>query len=48
VTSRLALRAGIGAHPMLRALVRDSRTRIALVVLLLVSRGAGRAPLLAP
>jgi peptide/nickel transport system permease protein len=48
VTSRLALRAGIGAHPMLRALVRDSRTRIALVVLLLVSLGAVLAPLLAP
>jgi peptide/nickel transport system permease protein len=48
VTSRLALRAGIGAHPMLRALVRDSRTRIALVVLLLVSLGAVLAPVLAP
>ena len=33
---------------MLRALVRDSRTRIALVVLLLVSLGAVLAPLLAP
>ena len=33
---------------MLRALVRDSRTRIALVVLLLVSLGAVLAPMLAP
>ena len=39
---------GIGAHPMLRALFRDSRTRIALVVLLLVVLGAILAPLLAP
>ena len=38
----------IGAHPMLRALFRDSRTRIALVVLLLVALGAILAPLLAP
>ena len=38
----------IGAHPMLRALVRDSRTRVALVVLLLVAVGALLAPLLAP
>ena len=33
---------------MLRALLRDSRTRIALVVLLLVSLGAVLAPMLAP
>ena len=33
---------------MLRALLRDSRTRIALVVLLLVSLGAVLAPVLAP
>ena len=39
---------GIGAHPMLRALFRDSRTRIALVVLLLVALGAILAPVLAP
>ena len=37
-----------GAHPALRALVRDSRARIALVVLLLVALGAIFAPLLAP
>ncbi|HKP16159.1 MAG TPA: ABC transporter permease [Gemmatimonadaceae bacterium] len=43
-----ALGRGIGAHPMLRALFRDSRTRIALVVLLLVTLGAILAPLLAP
>jgi peptide/nickel transport system permease protein len=43
-----ALDGGIGAHPMLRALFRDSRTRIALVVLLLVALGAILAPLLAP
>jgi peptide/nickel transport system permease protein len=48
VTSRIALRAGIGAHPMLRSLLRDSRARIALVVLLLVSLGAVLAPVLAP
>jgi peptide/nickel transport system permease protein len=39
---------GIGAHPLLRALFRDSRTRIALVVLLLVALGALLAPVLAP
>ena len=39
---------GIGAHPVLRALLRDSRTRVALVVLLLVALGAILAPLLAP
>ena len=38
----------IGAHPMLRALLRDSRTRIALVVLLLVALSAVFAPVLAP
>lgn len=38
----------IGAHPALRALVRDSRTRIAFVVLLLVALGAILAPLIAP
>ncbi len=38
----------IRAHPMLRALLRDSRTRIALVVLLLVALVAIFAPLLAP
>jgi peptide/nickel transport system permease protein len=43
-----ALDGGIGAHPMLRALLRDSRTRIALVVLLLVALGAILAPLIAP
>ena len=36
------------SHPALRALVRDSRARIALVVLLLVALGAIFAPLLAP
>lgn len=43
-----ALDGGIGAHPMVRALFRDSRTRIALVVLLLVALGAVLAPLIAP
>ncbi len=43
-----ALDRGIGAHPMLRALFRDSRTRIAFVVLLLLALGAILAPLLAP
>ncbi|MFL5617540.1 MAG: ABC transporter permease [Gemmatimonadaceae bacterium] len=38
----------IGAHPMLRALLRDSRTRIAVIVLLLVTLGALLAPALAP
>ena len=38
----------IGAHPMLRGLLRDSRTRIALVVLLLVALSAVFAPVLAP
>ena len=38
----------IGAHPMIRALFRDSRTRIALAVLLLVALGAVLAPVLAP
>ena len=38
----------IGAHPALRALARDSRARIALVVLLLVALGAVLAPLIAP
>jgi peptide/nickel transport system permease protein len=37
-----------GAHPALRALARDSRARVALVVLLLVALGAVFAPLLAP
>ena len=45
---RDSLDAGIGAYPMLRALLRDSRTRIALVVLLLVALGAILAPLIAP
>ena len=39
---------GIGKHPMVRALFRDSRTRVALAVLLLVALGAVLAPLLAP
>lgn len=43
-----ALDGGIGAHPMVRALFRDSRTRIALAVLLLVALGAVLAPLIAP
>ena len=38
----------IGAYAMLRALLRDSRTRVALAVLLLVALGAILAPLLAP
>jgi peptide/nickel transport system permease protein len=38
----------IGAHSMLRALLRDSRTRIALGVLLIVALGAILAPVLAP
>ena len=38
----------IGAHPMIRALFRDSRTRIALAVLLLVALGAVLSPVLAP
>ena len=38
----------IGAHPALRALARDSRARIALVVLLLIALGALLAPLIAP
>jgi peptide/nickel transport system permease protein len=38
----------IGAHPALRALARDSRARIALVVLLLIALGAVLAPLIAP
>jgi peptide/nickel transport system permease protein len=48
VISRDSLDVAIGAHPMLRALFRDSRTRIALVVLLLVALGAILAPLIAP
>jgi peptide/nickel transport system permease protein len=40
--------ARVGAHPAFRALARDSRARIALVVLLLVALGAIFAPLLAP
>jgi peptide/nickel transport system permease protein len=48
VIRRDSLDAGIGAYPMLRALLRDSRTRIALVVLLLVALGAILAPLIAP
>ena len=43
-----ALDRGIGAHPMVRALFRDSRTRIALAVLLLVALGAVLAPVIAP
>jgi peptide/nickel transport system permease protein len=43
-----ALDRRFGAHPMLRALLRDSRTRIALVVLLLIALGAILAPVLAP
>jgi peptide/nickel transport system permease protein len=43
-----ALDRGIGAHPMVRALFRDSRTRIALAVLLLVALGAVLAPMIAP
>lgn len=48
VRARDALDGRIGAHPMLRALFRDSRTRIALAVLLLVALGAVLAPVLAP
>ena len=48
VTASDALDRRIGAHPMLRAVLRDSRTRIALVVLLLVALGAILAPVLAP
>lgn len=44
----LATPATLGAHPLLRALWRDSRTRIALVVLMLVALSAVLAPLLAP
>jgi len=44
----LASPATLGAHPLLRALWRDSRTRIALVVLLLVALAAILAPVLAP
>ena len=40
--------ATLGAHPLLSALWRDSRTRIALVVLILVALSAILAPLLAP
>ncbi|HKH94858.1 MAG TPA: ABC transporter permease [Gemmatimonadaceae bacterium] len=40
--------ATLGSHPLLRALWRDSRTRIALVVLLLVALAAIFAPVLAP
>jgi peptide/nickel transport system permease protein len=40
--------ARIGTHPALRALARDSRARIALVVLLLIALGAVLAPLIAP
>jgi peptide/nickel transport system permease protein len=43
-----AIHGRAGAHPTLRALTRDSRARIALVVLLLVALGAIFAPLLAP
>ena len=43
-----ALDRRIGAHPMLRALLRDSRTRIAVVVLLLIALGAILAPVIAP
>ena len=43
-----ALRGGIEAHPSLRALGRDSRTRLALLVLLLIALSAIFAPLLAP
>jgi peptide/nickel transport system permease protein len=38
----------IGAHPMVRRLLRDSRTRIAVAVLLLVALGAILAPVIAP
>jgi peptide/nickel transport system permease protein len=38
----------VGAHPVLRALVRDSRTRVALAVLVLVALLAVLAPVLAP
>jgi peptide/nickel transport system permease protein len=48
VTASDAFDRGVGAHPMLRALFRDSRTRIALAVLLLVALGAILAPVLAP
>jgi peptide/nickel transport system permease protein len=48
VTASHTLDRRIGAHPMLRALLRDSRTRIALVVLLLVGLGAILAPVIAP
>jgi peptide/nickel transport system permease protein len=43
-----ALDGGIGAYPMVRTLFRDSRTRIALAVLLLVALGALLAPVIAP
>ena len=46
--ARDALDRGIGSHPMVRALFRDLRTRIALVVLLLVALGAVLAPVIAP
>ena len=46
--TRASFDGGIGAHPMLRVLFRDSRTRIALVVLLLVALGAILAPVIAP
>jgi peptide/nickel transport system permease protein len=48
VITRAPVDGAIGAHPMVRALFRDSRTRIALVVLLLVALGAILAPLIAP
>lgn len=46
--STRAIDGHIGAHPALRALFRDSRARIALVVLLVVALGALLAPLIAP
>jgi peptide/nickel transport system permease protein len=48
VITRASVDGAIGAHPMVRALFRDSRTRIALAVLLLVALGAILAPLIAP
>ena len=43
-----ALDRRFGAHPMLRTLLRDSRTRIALLVLLLIALSAILAPVIAP
>ena len=48
MTASDAIDRRVGAHPTLRALLRDSRTRIALVVLLLIALGSILAPLLAP